>query len=299
MSTETTLGAELSPAEESYFESGGTTEIPAAQPDVIDDSEPSTASEGATASEARNAKPEKMVALAALHEERTRRRETDRQYREAQQQLAELRGRFSVIERLNAPPPQPTPTVENDIFGVVKATTEAVADLKQRLESRDAQDRAAQREQAVISAYRNDAAQFEARTPDFKAAYSHLLASRAQELAALGYDDPRLIHDALMADEFAVAQAALARRQSPAEIIYNLARQRGYAGPSGQAARGRGGERLASIERGQQANKSLTATGGASGDADITAEALLKMPMDEFEAWCSKNPARARRIMGG
>jgi hypothetical protein len=240
-----------------------------------------------------------MVALAALHEERSRRREADRQVGEAQQQLAELRGRFSVIERLNAPQPAPPPTPEEDLVGVVKATTEAVADLRQRLETRDAQDRAARREQDVVAAYRSDAAQFEARTPDFRAAYNHLLASRAQELAALGYDDPRALQDALMADEFAVAQAALARRQSPAEIIYTLARQRGFAGAPTGGARGRGGEKLASIERGQQANKSLSATGGAGGDADISAEALLKMPMDEFEAWCAKNPARARRIMGG
>jgi len=31
----------------------------------------------------------------------------------------------------------------------------------------------------------------------------------------------------------------------------------------------------------------------------MTAEALLKMPVDEFEAWVTKNPAKAKRIMGG
>jgi hypothetical protein len=31
----------------------------------------------------------------------------------------------------------------------------------------------------------------------------------------------------------------------------------------------------------------------------MTGEMLLKMPMDEFEAWCTKNPARAKRLMGG
>jgi hypothetical protein len=34
-------------------------------------------------------------------------------------------------------------------------------------------------------------------------------------------------------------------------------------------------------------------------DGDITADMLLKMPMDEVEAWCSRNPARAKRLMGG
>jgi hypothetical protein len=31
----------------------------------------------------------------------------------------------------------------------------------------------------------------------------------------------------------------------------------------------------------------------------MTAERLLAMPMAEFEAWVEKNPAKARRIMGG
>ena len=32
---------------------------------------------------------------------------------------------------------------------------------------------------------------------------------------------------------------------------------------------------------------------------EFTGEMLLKMPMDEFEAWCAKNPAKAKRLMGG
>ncbi len=287
------LGASLTPDEASYFESGGATEIPQ---DHVEQARGEESGVNAAPPEA-EAQPERMVSLAALHEERTRRRDLDRQLRDRDRELAELRGKFSVIEQLNTPQPQQPPSVEEDIFGAVRATNEAVEDLRQRMATRDAHDRAARREQDVIAAYRSDAAQFESSHPDFRDAYNHLLASRAQELAALGYDDPRAIHDALMADEFAVAQTALARRQSPAELIYSLARQRGYSGGAGQT--GRGGERLASIARGQAANKSLSAAGGAGGDADITAEALLKMPMAEFEAWCTKNPARARRLMGG
>ena len=56
---------------------------------------------------------------------------------------------------------------------------------------------------------------------------------------------------------------------------------------------------LDTIQRGQNANKSLSNTGGNAGDGDITGEMLLKMPMDEFEAWCTKHPAKAKRLMGG
>ncbi len=300
--TDTDLGATLTTDEANYFESGGATDIPAADDTAQSDDQGGHPDHGDDANgdnqpQTGQPKAEKMVSLAALHEERSRRKEIDRHNRALQQQVAELRGKFSIIEQLNAPPPRKTPTVEEDIFGVVRNTTQTVAQLQQRIEQREQQDRVSQHQNALVSAYRADAAQFEAKAPDFKAAYNHLLNSRAQELLALGYDDPQAIHQALLADEFAVAQTALATRRSPAEVIYQLAQQRGYV--KGAAGKGRAADRLSTIERGQYANKSLSNTGGGSGDGDMSAEALLKMPMDEFEAWCGKNPAKAKRLMGG
>jgi sugar-specific transcriptional regulator TrmB len=292
--TDTDLGAQLTPEETSYFESGGATEIPA-DSSGGDDAAAAAATEGGDEGLVKpESRPEKMVSLAALHEERSRRKEIDRQNRELQQQVAEMRGKFAVIDRLTAPPEPPQPTVENDIFGVVKNTTSAVNDIRRRLDAADRQKHEEAARDDLVRAYQIDAAQFEAKAPDFKAAYNHLLASRAQELIALGYDSPQAIHEALLADEFAVAQMGLASRRSPAEIIYGLAQQRGY-----RKAGGNGAERLNTLERGRESHKSLSSTGGGSGDAEMSAEALLKMPMDEFEAWCSKNPARAKRIMGG
>lgn len=137
-------------------------------------------------------------------------------------------------------------------------------------------DKQTKDKQALVDTYRSDAAQFEAKTPDFKAAYNYLMHSRAQELMALGYDDPQAIHQALLDDEFAVAQTAISRKQIPAEVIYNLATQRGYtkADPKGGSA----ADKLDAIERGQQAHKSLSNLGGSSGDVEMTAETLLKMP---------------------
>jgi hypothetical protein len=283
--TDPDLGVALTPEETHYFETGGGESAPADAAARDTDGAPPAPPQA-----------EKMVALAALHEERSRRKEIDRQNRDLQQQLAEMRGKFSIIERLR--PQGLSPGARDDaddgLAGAVRDASHTVAQIERRLQAQDAHERAADQQTALVSAYQADAAQFEARTPDFRAAYNHLLQSRAQELVALGYDTPQAIHDALLADEFAVAQAALARRQSPAELIYNLARQRGYA-----AGAPRGSDRLDTIARGQAANKSLAFTGGGSGDADITAEALLKMPMDEFDAWCTRNPAKARRIMGG
>lgn len=293
------LGASLTPAETNYFETSGATEIPsdevagAAAGDADQDGH--ERSDGGQQNDGGAPRPEKMVALAALHEERSRRKEIDRQNRDLQQQMAEMRGKFAVIDRLTAPPQMPEPTLESDIFGVVKNTTATVDDIKRRLDAADRERHDTAMRDGLVRAYQMDAAQFEAATPDFRAAYDHLLASRAQELVSLGYDSPQAVHQALLADEFAVAQMALASRRSPAEAIYNLARQRGYV----KGAGGGGRDRLDTISRGQQASKSFASTGGGSGGAEMTAEALLKMPMDEFEAWCTKNPQRAKRIMGG
>jgi hypothetical protein len=308
--TESDLGATLSPEENAYFETGGNAEIPAgnehagaAEGDGGREAEPG---DGSTAAHPDNngraqdgqAKVEKLVSLSALHEERGRRKATETEKRALENQLAELRGKFSVIERLQAPAYEPPdPTVENDIFGVVKSTTETVAEIQRRLHAEDEQKRADGERGNLMTAYRMDAAQFEAKTPDFKAAYNHLINSRATELMAMGYEDPMQLHQALTHDEMSIARMALGNNKSAAEIIYHLAQQRGYRRPDG--GRGRGADKLDAIQRGQNANKSLSNTGGNAGDGDITGEMLLKMPMDEFEAWCTKHPAKAKRLMGG
>jgi hypothetical protein len=301
MSDIDTIGATLSPEENAFFETGGNSEIPVGEK-IADapDGRQSSAGDGKTTEAADKdgqTKVEKMVSLSALHEERGRRKTTESEKRALESQLAELRGKFSIIEQLNAPKELEAPTVETDIFGVIRNQAETLAQLQRRLQAEDDQKRAAGEHNNLVTAYRMDAAQFEAKTPDFKAAYNHLLNSRAAELMAIGYDDPAQLHQALTNDEMAIARTALGNKKSAAEIIYNLAQQRGYrkAGPGA----GKGAEKIDTINRGQQANKSLANTGGSSGDGDMTGEMLLKMPMDEFEAWCTKNPAKAKRLMGG
>jgi hypothetical protein len=270
----------------------GATEAPDAAPGdsfAPDPQDEPPAGEGETPP----AKAERMVSLAALHEERNRRKESDRARQQLERQVADLRGRFEVLDWLSRPEAAPPPKAEEDLVGAVKSTGQTLAQLKARLDRQEAERHEENERNALVSAYRADAARFEANTPDFRAAYAHLLQSRLAELQAIGIDDPRALHEAVQADEMAVAQAALARGSSPAEVIYRLATQRGYrpaaAGP----------DRLASIARGREANKTLSATGARAGDAEVSAEQLARMSMEDFDAWCSRNPARARRLLGG
>lgn len=303
--TETTdsssFGGSLSADEAKFFETGGESGIPGGTDAGGADTSTTTAAPAGETTEAGDKGTEpKHVPLAALHEERNRRKEMDKQLREAQQQLAEFRGKFSVIEKLNggqqqaAEQPAGPPSPEEDIFGAVKS-------IQQKLEESEAAAKATAEQTRFVSTYREDAAKFTQATPDYMDAYNHLLSSRAAELQAIGYEGAAL-SQALQADEIAIAEMAFSKGKSPAELLYNLAKQRGYTKKEAAAAAAAppaGLEKLETIERGQAAHKSLENTGGNSGDQDMTAERLLSMPMDEFEAWVNKNPAKAKRIMGG
>lgn len=300
MSDTHTIGTELTPSEAAYFESGGTTEVETSQePGGGDDTASAEAGQEQQRENERKAPPG-YVDQKALDEERTRRKERDRENRQLSEQLAELRGKFSIIEKLQAGP-QDSPqelTPETDIFGFAKKTHETVDEIRKRLDAQELQNRQRAEQSEIVGKYQVDAAKFAQANPDFGSAYNYLLTARANELVAMGYDNPTDIHNALVSDEMAIAQMALGRDKSPAQMIYELAQQRGYKKPQADKS-GDAAARLDTIERGQNANKSLSNTGGTSGDGDITAAMLLKMPNDEFEAWCEKHPAKAKKIFGG
>lgn len=284
MTDDTTEGA-LTTEETNFFDTAGESGLPETAAETTDSSE--------TALQAAPDRPTSHVPLAALQEERGRRRALDRELREAREKLANFEGRFAVLERAGraeepaqAGPPDP----EDDIFGAVRA-------IQHRIEGHERAAYEAQvqsaRQARFVSDYQADAAQFRQGNPDYMDAYNYLLQTRAAELRAIGYDEPQALHQALSSDEIGIAQMAFAKGKSPAEMIYALAKQRGYRGG------GNASDRLDTIARGQAANKSLNNTGGSVGDSDMTVERLLSMPMSEFETWVEKNPTKARRLMGG
>jgi hypothetical protein len=295
----------LSADEAAFFESGGEKAIP---------SEAAPAGEGNEAKTGTEAKPgdapkNDHVPLATFLEEKKARKELAGKLTDYEKQIAEFKGKFAIIDRLKfageAEPAAPAgpPSPEVDIFGAVKHVGETVAQMQKAAadaeKAKADSEKARADEKVFVDKYRKACDDFEAETPDFKAAYNHLLNARAAELKAIGYDTPETLHNALIADELAIAQMAFEKGKSPAEMLYNLANQRGYKKEQAADAKSAAAEKLEAIERGQAANKSLSNAGGSSGDPDMTAEALIAMPADEFEAWTNKNPAKARRLFGG
>lgn len=275
--------------------------------------------------------PQGHVPLAALHEERGKRKELGNTVKALEAQIAEFKGKFSILERLGKQPAAGEgsegdtagpPSAEDDIFGAVKHIGDQLAAVQKKATddaaATKAKEEADAAERTFVTNYRADAAAFTEKNADFKDAYMFLLNTRAQELIAIGFDDPNVLaanhadpedvhkarkalHDALTADERGIAELAFSKKKSPSEIIYGLAKQRGYAkkAAAGGDGKSKGEEALDAIERGQAANKSLSNTGGGSGEDAMTAERLIAMPIAEFEAWVEKNPAAAKRLMGG
>jgi hypothetical protein len=294
----------LSADEEAFFSSGGEKTIPAENGGEGGEAKPA-------AGEAKQGDAPKNdhVPLATFLEEKKARKELSSKLTEYEKQIAEFKGKFAIIDRLKLPgeqqqvAPAGPPNPEEDIFGAVKHLTEELSGIKkesaEQKAAREASEKQAAAEKEFVDKYRAACDEFETATPDFKAAYNFLLNSRAAELKAIGYDTPQALHQALIADEMAIAQMAFEKGKSPAEMLYNLASQRGYKKESAADSKNSAAEKLETIERGQAANKSLANAGGSSGDPEMTAEALIAMPAEEFEAWCTKNPAKARRLFGG
>jgi hypothetical protein len=311
------IGPSFSPEEDAFFSSGGEKAIPAeAGADIAGGDADGDAGKVVPEAGVKTAadKVEKMVSLSALHEERTKRQERDTENRKLALENAELKGKFSIIEKLNAPVKEavkPAATAEEDIFGVVNKTGDNVAQLQKRLDDADAAAAAAVKEtndrNTFVTEYKADAVEFEKTAPDYRKAYDFLLNSRAADLKAIGYDTPEKLHNALNADEYALAQAAKSQGKSAAAMVYELAKARGYklaavpkAGePDPDVKPGTAADRLDKIAEGQAAHKSLGDLGGEAPGGAMTAAELIAMPMDEFEAWTAKHPAKAKRLMGG
>jgi len=288
----------LSSDEQKYFDSKGaaTPANPVPPSPSEPAAEPPTPPAADLAGTRSPAEP-KTVPLAALHEERERRKELQRQIEDVNRRADE---RFNLIaQKLAASAPaaeskREMPDPEKDAVGAIRMTAEEVkvlSDFKRQVEAQAAQSQAIQAVFAHAARLENE---FESRTPDFQTASAFLRETRAQELATLGVD-PYRVQQILGLEKLQLAQAALQQGRNPAEIIYALAKMRGYSpnagGPKGRAASSDGeASKLARIAKGQEAGTSLgAASGAAPGKTGI--EALLGMSDAEFASALDKMSA--------
>jgi hypothetical protein len=318
-----TGGDVLSPAEQAYFESGGsktdglvseaaaTEGAPTAQPEPPDDRAKDAATnddDPALGPDGKPKNPGQWVRHGALHAERERRKKAEAELQGERELRARFDERLKMLGDLSAANaaaarPEEPPAPEKDIFGYVRHLERKLAGVEGQVGETARMAQAQRAEAALKDVYLADARAFLGKTPDFGDAYQHLLRSRDQELAMIGHADPQRRAALIAAEERDLVAHALQRGTSPSEFMYALAKSRGYQGPP-PAAAGRNGkapvtEQIETIARGQAAAKSLSNVGGSAGDA-ITPEALAGMSDDEFHALFNRlSKAKQREILGG
>lgn len=164
----------------------------------------------------------KTVPLAALAKERAERRAMEAQ-------LSQMRGQMEAMQRMFMQPQQQAqqqqqqeqpPNPDEDPIGALRHMESRFAALQQQVQAERLQAR-------VRSDYAADAMQFSTRAPDFGHAYNYLVASRANELRALGHHEST-VRQQIEREEFGIVLGALQRGESPAEAVYRMAAARGY-----------------------------------------------------------------------
>lgn len=309
-----TASPELSPEEVAYFESGGETEVKDLPTETPQTEEP-TVTETVVENNEGQDKPRddkgKFVPHQALHAEREEHKKTKSELAEIARKQAILEDRWNTLLKLKEEPQQQEetpPDPEQDIFAAFKWQQNQIAkmheaDRQRQQEASQAQQRTSQ-EQMVQNEWSRSVSEFSAQTPDFADAAKFLADARMKMYETLSAVDPHLStpqgRNQRINDE--VAQLVIAAKQkdmSPAELVYNLAKQSGYTGAAPQAKTLQLPDKLAGIEAAQRASQSLTASGGQTGADPLTAESIASMDSQEFNKWYEspENQARYAKIL--
>lgn len=231
--------------------------------------------------------PQKTVPLAALHEERQRRKELQENLRQIEERNRRMEEAFQRIqERLK---PQP-PSFDEDPLGALKHQNEELArktqEYEQRFQQFDQHQQVEVQRQQFITRYQQEAQQFAQQTPDFSDAYKFLIQSRQAELASVGYN-PQEISMLVQQEEVMLVGKAFEDGVNPGERVYAMAKARGYSkpAPAQPAQPAQAESKMDTLQKGQQASASLSAVAGKGGE-NLTLEVLATLSGDEFDkAW--------------
>lgn len=290
----------------SYFENeGGVVEenieketIEDSQDDDQEDIEPNDSNDSDISNErdTRNVDEAKQQELdrnykAALKEERIKRQELERKFKETSEQQEKLKSTFdSMLQVLQGNQHEPNanvPSYDDDPIGYLRHQQEQINNVLHNQQAYLQQTAEYSRQQTennqLISNYQLQARQFAQENQDFKDAYKFLIESMQNEYRALGIPEEqlaRVLHD----DEMSVVKNCTNINKNPAEVLYNLAKVRGYAGakptkPTEPATK------VTNIKKGLERSKSLS-QGGQIDNNSVSLDDISNMSKKEFdEVW--------------
>lgn len=258
-------------------------------------------------------KPAKLVPLAALHEERERRKELsaklDETTRQSAAEMGKLQERINIIlgaiqQATTAPEPSDDPIFIQQFMsanpGISKEQAsnafyqEEPANYLKWQQENIAKEQASLRDQQIqqqtvsktqeqfqnfVGIYQTQAQEFSAKTPDFKEAYNFLLSNRNSELQQMGFTDPMQRKTIMQNEEIGIVDQAFRGGVNPAERLYAIAKFRGFKPSTAAVAPAT----LDQEKKNAAATKSLGSVPG-SASTKMTAEVLLSLSDEEFAA---------------
>jgi hypothetical protein len=263
-----------------FFESGGKEGVPDAPSEQPAETKEAPTEKPAAQPEQKENASEKFVPLGALHEERERRKELQRQVQEQQQRTQLMEQRFQqMMERANQ---TPVPNFEDaplEHLQLNQARLEKqLQQQNQTLQQRQEAERRQQQVQHFNNRYEESLYKYREAQPDLTEAMQYLAKAKVEEYQAAGYSlqqAKQLLHE----DETAIVANAFNAERNPAETIYKLAKVRGYKPASEKPADAQ--KKLDQLESGLKASKSL-GTGGGKASDKFSLEAVAQMSNDEF-----------------
>lgn len=262
---ETAAAADLTDKQvDQYFEAQGEIELAEAP---AEEAQPEKASDAPE--KPADKPPPKYVPLEALHEEREKRKDLQRQ-------VAAIREDFQrMLQQRREPEKPPIPDPQQDAFGHLD---QRLRPLEQAVQQTEAQRQQQAQEQAVIAAYANQARQYAAANPEAQSAYTAWVSGRIAELRAAGYDDVAAAR-LQQQEEFAIAVRSMQEGENPMGRIHAMARARGWKPEALKAPAMDAGAKVAQIAKGVAASKAPA--GGTAPEPD-SLEALAEMDEAEF-----------------
>lgn len=272
----------------------------AEQPESVDD-EADEAAQAAVEGQGRV----KTVPHQALHQEREEHRKTQAELSRLREERARFDERLKVIQEMNRPQPveeqKPDP---EDWTGRLEYAERKLAEMQAGATKQAEQTEAQRQEQArhahLATTAREDVRAFKSKAPDYDDARLFYWNQRGPELMAHGLTQEQAVQ-AIEREELGIAASSFQRGVSPAETLYNIAKVRGYTRKAAPEAEEGGDEATDKVDRiatGQARSATLSGTGGGAAPTEMTAARLLAMSNSEFDTWTTKNPAKARRLMG-
>jgi len=187
------------------------------------------------------------------------------------------------------------PDPEVDPIGAVKFLTDKIKADEERAAAKDteaaklteAQQKNAQAFKVLSDAMTEHEDDFRELHPDYDDAAEHFAKSRREELAETGLTGKEL-DNALANDLTGIVARALRANKDPAEIVYNLAKKRGFSLDTSAT-------KLQTIQSGQKAAKSLGTGGDGDGASSLTYGTVSKLSGAAFDSAFEKLKAQERR----